>query len=54
MSELNNNVRFALAKAQRSQFSWEAARPAWPEALTPVLAKHGLLPLCLQHLSPSC
>lgn len=32
MSELNNNIRFALVKAQRSQFSWEAARPAWPEA----------------------
>lgn len=53
MSELNNTVRFALANAQRSQFSWEVARPAWPEALTPVLAKQGLPPLCLRHLSSS-
>lgn len=52
MSELNNNVRFALAKAQRSQFSWEAARPAWPEASCQPWPNR-LLPLCLRHLSPS-
>lgn len=51
MSELSNTVRFALANAQRSQFSWGAARPAWPEALSPVLAKQGLLPRCPRHLS---